>query len=373
MDKAVHNLRITGSKKVPNVRGANEKTVNNVKTVIWSVDKHVNEKDLAAAAECLRKNEVVAFPTETVYGLGANALSDEAVGKIFEAKGRPSDNPLIVHISDEKQLENLVEYVPETAKRLMEAFWPGPLTLIYPRGRAVSDIVTGGLSTVAVRMPNHPTAIALIRQTGLPLAAPSANRSGRPSPTTAEHVKHDLDGRIAGIVDGGGTGVGLESTVVDCSGGIVTILRPGGVTKAELERVIGSVSVDQGLKNHEDQPKSPGMKYTHYAPKAAVTLVDGGRDFLQSLVNSERKKGKNVGVLTTEESSHSYNADVVVTCGRRSDLSTVARGLYAALRKFDEHDVDVIFAETFPAEGVGEAVMNRLEKSAGGRIIRDSN
>lgn len=343
-----------------------------VKTVVWTVDKHVNETKLEQAAACLKKNQVVAFPTETVYGLGANALSDEAVEKIFEAKGRPSDNPLIVHISDLSQLEMLVERVPDHAKRLINAFWPGPLTLVLPKGKAVSEKVTAGLSTVAVRMPNHPAALALIRQCGLPLAAPSANLSGKPSPTTAEHVKHDLGGRIAGIVDDGKTGVGLESTVVDCSGEKTTVLRPGGITVAELEEVIGKVSIDKGLKK-EDQPKSPGMKYTHYAPQAAVTLVDGEQAFIQSLVDSERSKGKRVGVLTTEEQKHLYRADAVVSCGLRSDLSTVGRGLYAALRKFDECDVDVIFAETYSTNGFGEAVMNRLEKSSGGRRIRESN
>ncbi|HET7577919.1 MAG TPA: L-threonylcarbamoyladenylate synthase [Bacillales bacterium] len=325
---------------------------------------------MAEAAQKLRENQVVAFPTETVYGLGANALSDEAVGKIFAAKGRPADNPLIVHIADFPQLKSLVSDIPEPAQKLMDAYWPGPLTLILPKGQAVADKVTAGLSTVAVRMPDHPVALALIQQAGLPIAAPSANRSGRPSPTTAEHVRSDLAGRIAGIVDGGETGIGVESTVVDCSGETVSILRPGGITRADIEAAVGEIAEVPVLSDSKEAPKSPGMKYRHYAPKAKLSLVDGSSAFLQSLVDNNREKGVKVGVLTTEEHENDYQADVVLSCGRRSDLRTVARGLYAVLRAFDEKEVEVIFAETFPEDGVGEAVMNRLKKSAGGRILR---
>jgi L-threonylcarbamoyladenylate synthase len=342
----------------------------NEHTVSWVVDKHVNEADIAEAARLLRQNEVVAFPTETVYGLGGNACSDEAVRKIFAAKGRPADNPLIVHIAETEQLQAVAGTVPELAKHLMKAFWPGPLTLILPKGQAVAETVTAGLSTVAVRMPDHPVALALIRRARLPIAAPSANRSGKPSPTSAEHVRKDLDGKIAGIVDGGETGIGVESTVVDCSGERIVILRPGGVTKEDIEAVLGGVEVEHAGGAHESAPRSPGMKYRHYAPSATLTLVDGSRAFLQQVVDNERNKGKKVGILTTDEHLKDYCADEVLSCGSRNDLSTIARGLYRILRTFDEKDIDVIYSEVFPDSGVGAAIMNRLNKSASGRILK---
>lgn len=339
-----------------------------INTEHWTVDKHVHKEQIAEAAALLRRNEAVAFPTETVYGLGANALSDEAVGKIFAAKGRPSDNPLIVHIAEQQQLDSLVQSVPKQAQRLIDAFWPGPLTVILPKGQAVAEKVTAGLPTVAVRMPAHPVALALIKEADLPIAAPSANLSGQPSPTSAEHVRADLEGRIAGIIDGGVAGIGVESTVVDCSGDIAAILRPGGVTKDDITTVIGDLARAQ-TEGSAGTPKSPGMKYRHYAPEAAVTLVDGSPEFLQSMVDERRNKGRKVGVLTTVERQSFYRADAVVSCGTRSDLQTVARGLYDALRAFDDRGISVVFSETFSEEGVGEAVMNRLLKSSGGRII----
>lgn len=347
----------------------------NFQTVCWTVDKNVHnlneDPQIIEAAALLRRNEVVAFPTETVYGLGANALSDEAIGKIFTAKGRPADNPLIVHISSEKQLDSLVSEVPEIAKKLIDAFWPGPLTVLFSKKQGLASKVTAQLSTVGVRMPDHPVARALIEEAGVPIAAPSANRSGKPSPTTAAHVKNDLNGKIAGIVDGGETGIGVESTVVDCSGGVVTILRPGGTTKADLESVVGEVVLDRALLHTNEAPKSPGMKYRHYAPSADLYLVDGSFSFIQDLVGNRRKSDIKVGVLTTDECKQDYHADAVLSCGRRSDLHTIARGLYSALRTFDEQDVDEIYSEVFPKEGVGEAIMNRLKKSAGGRVIKE--
>lgn len=347
----------------------------NLQTISWTVDKNVHNlkqsPQINEAAALLRQNEVVAFPTETVYGLGANALSDEAVGKIFAAKGRPADNPLIVHISSKKQLTSLVSHVPEWAKTLIDAFWPGPLTVILPVGEDVGKQVTAGLSTVAVRMPSHPVALALIEAAGIPIAAPSANRSGKPSPTTAAHVKNDLDGRIAGIVDGGETGIGVESTVVDGGGDVVTILRPGGTAKAELEGVVGKVVFDRASLQTSDAPKSPGMKYRHYAPSADLYLVDGSFSFIQDIVNKRLESGTKVGVLTTDECKQDYHADTVLSCGTRSDLRTIAHGLYNALRTFDEQDVEQIYSEVFPEVGVGEAVMNRLKKSAAGRMIKE--
>lgn len=340
---------------------------------MWVVDNVVERKkyypQLQEAAKLLRENEAVAFPTETVYGLGANAMDDEAIAKIFEAKGRPSDNPLIVHIGTKSQLDGIVKGIPPVAEKLMAHFWPGPLTIILPRKEGISERVTAGLNTVGVRMPDHPVALALIEEANVPVAAPSANRSGRPSPTLASHVYEDLNGKIAGIVDGGATGVGVESTVIDCTSPVPTILRPGGITKEQLEAVIGTVSLDPALKDEKEKPKSPGMKYTHYAPKAPLSIVEGSREFIQQLVDGKKEEGFKVGVLTTEEYQHVYNADVILSCGVRSDLASVATKLYDVLRTFDASEVDVIFSESFPNEGIGNAIMNRLTKAAGHHII----
>lgn len=345
-------------------------------TKVWLVDKYVDNIEtypqIAQAAEMLQQNEVVAFPTETVYGLGGNANSDEAVRKIFAAKGRPSDNPLIIHIANKEQLTDFVEQIPYKAQQLMEAFWPGPLTIIFnKREGKLSSLATAGLDTVAVRMPDHPVALALLEKTRLPIAAPSANRSGKPSPTTAEHVLADLNGIIAGVVNGDATGVGVESTVIDCTEEIPIVLRPGGVTKEEIEEVIGEVRIDPALTDKSAAPKSPGMKYRHYAPNAPFVLVNGSREFLQSLVNEHHKKGERVGVLTTAESLHDYDADVVIACGERHNLATVAAQLYSTLREFNETNVDLILSETFPSTGVGHAIMNRLLKAAGHKIISE--
>lgn len=346
-----------------------------MKTNRWSVDKNVDEVEsypqIAQAAELLRKNEVVAFPTETVYGLGGNAENDDAVAKIFAAKGRPSDNPLIIHIAEVAKLYDFVEEVPEKAKQLIHQFWPGPLTIIFKKKPGtLSTKATAGLSTVAVRMPAHPVALAIIKKTGLPIAAPSANRSGRPSPTTAEHVWDDLNGKIAGLFDGGPTGVGVESTVLDCTVEIPTILRPGGITKEELEAVIGVVNIDPSLADEKVTPKSPGMKYRHYAPDAPLYLVEGTVETLQKLVDEKKAEGLSVGILTTEENKELYQGDYVIACGKRSDLTTVASTLYEALRFFNHTEVDIIYSEMFPNKGVGYAIMNRLLKAAGHRVIK---
>ncbi|WP_026591847.1 L-threonylcarbamoyladenylate synthase [Bacillus sp. UNC437CL72CviS29] len=342
-------------------------------TNMWVVDNFVEIKkdypQLQEAARLLRENEAIAFPTETVYGLGANAMNDEAIAKIFEAKGRPSDNPLIVHIGAKSQLGEIVREITPVAEELMKHFWPGPLTIILPKKDGISEKVTAGLDTVGVRMPDHPVALALIEEANVPVAAPSANRSGRPSPTLASHVYEDLNGKIAGIVDGGATGVGVESTVIDCTSDVPTILRPGGITKEQLEDVIGTVSLDPALKDEKEKPKAPGMKYTHYAPKAPLSIVEGSRDFIQQLVDKKKSEGYAVGVLTTEENQHVYKADVVLSCGMRSDLASVATKLYDVLRTFDASKVDMIFSESFPNEGIGNAIMNRLTKAAGHHII----
>jgi L-threonylcarbamoyladenylate synthase len=348
-----------------------------VKTKFWTVDKLVDNlqvyPQIIQSAQMLRNNEAVAFPTETVYGLGANAKSDEAVEKIFKAKGRPSDNPLIVHIASVAQLTEMVKEIPEKADKLINVFWPGPLTLIFKKKPGVlSELVTAGLDTVAVRMPDHPVASSLIRESGLPIAAPSANTSGRPSPTTAGHVKEDLAGKISAIVDGGATGVGLESTVLDCTEETPVILRPGGVTREEIEAVIGEVKVDTALNNRESAPKSPGMKYTHYAPQAPFILVDGSLSFLQGLIDEKKSQGLKVGIFAAKEHETDIKADFIIAPGTSSDLYTVATGLYDTLRKFDELAVDIIFGEVFPSTGIGEAVMNRLLKAAGHQVVHEN-
>jgi L-threonylcarbamoyladenylate synthase len=345
-------------------------------TKVWKVDKYVdkleNNPQVVDAANFLRDNEVVALPTETVYGLGGNAKSDAAVEKIFAAKGRPSDNPLIIHIADKNQLNAFVAEVPEKAERLIEAFWPGPLTIIFKRKEGVlSETATAGLATVAVRMPDHPVALALLKSCGLPIAAPSANSSGKPSPTTADHVLDDLNGKIAGVIDGGATGIGVESTVVDCTEAIPVILRPGGVTKEQLESVVGEVQVDAALTDEAARPKAPGMKYRHYAPNAPLYMVSGTTKFLQGLVEEKRQEGLRVGVLTTEEHAELFEADVVLTCGKRAELETVAAALYDTLRRFNLEMVDVIYSEVFPNTGVGHAIMNRLQKAAGNKLITE--
>lgn len=342
-------------------------------------------ESLAEAGAVLAAGGTVAFPTETVYGLGADARNTTAVESIFAAKGRPSDNPLIVHIADMSQLDGLVTKVNETARRLMEAFWPGPLTLVLPvAAGAVSPRVTAGLDTVAVRMPAHDIALRLIAAAGCPVAAPSANRSGRPSPTLASHVGDDLAGRIDGIVDGGPTGVGLESTVVLAGDdGTVTVLRPGGVTSEQLARFAAGVELDAALQSeggaaHDmPAPRSPGMKYTHYAPRGALRVVTGSApervaDAIRAELDSAKARGEVTGVLAFDEHLPYYEgrADCVLSLGSIRALETAAHRLYAALRRFDDGGVTYILSESCSEDGLGAAVMNRLLKAAGRQVIR---
>lgn len=331
---------------------------------------------LSEAAETLRRGGLVAFPTETVYGLGADARNGSAVAGIFEAKGRPSDNPLIVHIAAKEQLGEIALSRSPLADALMESFWPGPLTLVLPvKPDALSPLVTAGLSTVAVRMPDHPAALDLLRLAACPVAAPSANRSGRPSPTTAAHVLEDLAGRIDGIVDGGATGVGLESTVVELEGErLVRILRPGGITAEQLQAalpealVVTDDELEDGLA-----PRSPGMKYTHYAPRGVLTLVRGDREAvseaIQKAVRESRAEGSSTGVLAFDERAGRYDADLVIGMGSEKKLEAAAHGLYAALREFDAAGIERIWAEAPDAAGIGAALLNRMAKAAGGRIL----
>jgi len=331
---------------------------------------------IAQAATLIRQGEVVAFPTETVYGLGANATDSEAVAKIFQAKGRPSDNPLIVHVADRESLSSVVAGVTAQAERLIAKFWPGPLTLVLPRRETIPDTVTCGLSTVGVRMPNHPVALALIRASGVPIAAPSANRSGLPSPTAAEHVLEDMAGRIPMVLDGGETGVGLESTVIDMTTDPPILLRPGGITLEQLRAEIGQVAVAKAVDGEAvgEAPRSPGMKYTHYSPKAQVVLIEGPvlqmQEKIRDLTQEYEEDGKKVGIMCSHESRGVYHAQVVLEYGTREDLAGMASDLFSTLRAFDRHGVDVILAEGVPATGIGLAIMNRLRRAAAGQVVQ---
>ncbi|MDX8047728.1 L-threonylcarbamoyladenylate synthase [Gracilibacillus sp. S3-1-1] len=319
-------------------------------------------QSLQTAGELLRNQELVAFPTETVYGLGADATSESAVSKIYQAKGRPSDNPLIVHVHDAEQIMHYVREIPPLAQQLIEHFMPGPFTIILKSNGTVAKSVTAGLDTVAIRIPGNPIARKLIKEATLPLAAPSANLSGKPSPTTAEHVYQDLAGRIAGIIDGGPTGVGLESTVVDGTGEIPVILRPGGVTKQAIEQVVGKVEMSRSLE--DNKPKAPGMKYNHYEPDAPLILVDGDREFFQQYIHQYQQKGQKVGVIASNPFINQLQGDIHYDVGSHEVLEEVAANLYYALRFFNDTDVDIILAEAYPLDGIGEAIMNRLTKAA---------
>lgn len=337
----------------------------------------VKDEELAEAAGILRKGGLVAFPTETVYGLGANGLDEEAAKKIYAAKGRPSDNPLIAHISAPEELEALAAEIPCFAKRLMELYWPGPLTMVFKKKEIVPYGTTGGLDTVAVRMPSDHIARALIRLAGVPVAAPSANRSGRPSPTTADHVWQDMAGRIEMIIDGGPVGIGVESTIVDVTGPVPVILRPGAITMEMVRDALGQVEIDPAIVGPIKEgvrPKAPGMKYRHYAPKARMTLVEGEMEQVVRAINrlarEALKQGERVGIICTDETRFCYPAGMIRSVGIRAREETVAHNLYAVLREFDDLEADVIFSESFPDDQIGQAIMNRLSKAAGYHIIK---
>ena len=368
---------------------------------------------LRAAADILRDGGLVAFPTETVYGLGGNALMKDASRRIYAAKGRPSDNPLIVHITDFDEIAPLVSEYPREAEKLGRAFWPGPFTMILPKSDAVPGETTGGLSTVAVRMPSHPVARELIRLAGVPVAAPSANTSGRPSTTTAEHCVEDLWGKIEAIVDGGPCTIGVESTIVDASSGSPMLLRPGAVTREMLsEELGGSIAVDPAVERpleRDEHPKAPGMKYRHYAPKAPMIIVDRTEDSrasegksgfaekelaqrMAAVIREKLDEGLRVGVISSDqvfselrklapEENDSYmtvlgsmriyelGQMVFADLGRSEDEAGWARNLFAALREMDEFRVDYIVAEGLDQRDIGFAIMNRLKKAAGGSVI----
>jgi L-threonylcarbamoyladenylate synthase len=350
-----------------------------MKTLFLKVDPENPEAaKIHVAAQIIHRGGLVAFPTETVYGLGADALNTVAVLALFEAKKRPLDNPPIVHVADPKEVYRLVEEVPPKAQVLMDRFWPGPLTLIFKRSSIVPQETVAGLDTIAIRMPKHSIALALIKQSRCPIAAPSANLAGKPSPTTAQHVYEDLDGRIDAIIDGGSTNIGVESTVVDLSVDPPMLLRPGGTPFEELKKVLGDmmlhpfVQADQELTLQEI--RSPGMKHKHYAPKAQVILVEGNLPVVlakvKELSESCKAKGEKVGILATDQTQTAYNADVVRSLGSRSNLASVAQNLFRLLREVDAENVDVIIAEGVSSDGLGLAVMNRLRKASGYHIIK---
>lgn len=349
-----------------------------MKTILAKVDLCQPEaaEIIRTAAKILQEGGLVAFPTETVYGLGGNGLDGAACEKIYLAKGRPSDNPLILHISEFEELNAIVREISPAAKKLMDAFWPGPLTMVFPKADIVPAKATGGLDTVAVRFPNHPVARAIIREAGLPIAAPSANSSGKPSPTRASHVEFDLNGKIDMIVDGGAAEWGLESTIVDVSGDVPMILRPGAVTKEMMEEVVGTVEIDPAIltKPAADlKPKAPGMKYTHYSPKAEVVLVKGERkavaDEINRLAALDMSNGKKTGVMATEETKDLYHADIILSLGSRERPEEIGANLFKLLRKFDFLGAEKVYSEVFSEEGEGMAIMNRLNKAAGYRTI----
>lgn len=336
---------------------------------------------LKEAGILIKNGGLAAFPTETVYGLGGDAFNPESSRKIYAAKGRPSDNPLIVHICEWEAIYKLVSDKPDcapllaAAKKLADAFWPGPLTMILPKSDEVPKETTGGLDTVAIRLPAHKTARALIAAAGGYVAAPSANTSGRPSPTLAKYVLEDLDGRIELVIDGGPVGIGLESTIVDLTVSPPEILRPGFVTEKMLKDVLGSVRTDAALEKEspEQKPKAPGMKYRHYAPKGELTVVSGKPEQVAAFINARlgeaKKQGLKTGVLATEETLNCYHADLVKSAGSRADDLSAAKQLYAILREFDENGVQILYSEAFDKEGIGQAIMNRLLKAAGHRLV----
>ena len=347
-------------------------------TIIRKLTDSPEDEDIyQQAAQIICRGGLVAFPTETVYGLGADGMSEDAARKIYAAKGRPTDNPLILHIADRKDLERITDKVTEDADKLMKCFWPGPLTLIFEKRKEVPYGITGGLETVAVRMPAHPAIRELIRRSGTAIAAPSANTSGRPSPTMAEHVWEDMAGKIDMLIDGGSVGIGLESTIVDMTVDPPMLLRPGYITVPMLKRVIEQLQIDPSLMEEAApgvKPKAPGMKYRHYAPKAELTIVEGDLDKaaeeIERLAEEKRRQGYRTGIIATEETRKFYHGGDVRIIGTRQDEETIARHLFAVLREFDELGTQYIFSEAFSQQDLGQAIMNRLLKAAGHQIIR---
>lgn len=332
--------------------------------------ENIDMDAMRRAGEIIAGGGLVAFPTETVYGLGASSVDSGAAEKIYAAKGRPSDNPLIVHVCSFEQIEELAENIPAYAKKLMQSFMPGPLTLILKKKSCIPDEVTANMDTVGIRFPSNPVAAALIKCSGVPIAAPSANISGKPSPTTARDVMEDMNGKIECIIDGGSCSVGVESTILDASGERPILLRPGGITVEMIKEICPELKIDAHVLKSvapDEQPKCPGMKYKHYAPDAEVTVIEGEMENVRSKINEllKENKGRVTGVLTMYDSA--YDDAVIINAGRQN--SEYARNLFSDLREFDRLGVEVVFAEFCENDGVGLAVKNRLYKSAGGRVI----
>jgi len=341
-----------------------------VNTEYLSVKDAGSEEALRRAADIISSGGLVAIPTETVYGLGASALIDEAVARIFEVKGRPQDNPLIIHVHGAEALDKWCSEVPEEAYALAEKFWPGPLTMVLKKKPCVPDRVTAGMDTVGVRCPDHSATLRIIELAGVPIAAPSANISGKPSPTTAEHVRHDIDGMVEAIVDGGDCRVGLESTIVDLSVTPPRLLRPGEVSLEQLREVLGEVSVDAAVYRKleaGEQPKAPGMKYRHYSPRAKVTILDGSLEKVAAYVNASCSQ--RTAVLCFDGEEDLFSAPVCLSYGDPEKPETLAEKLFACLRELDREDIDEIYSRCPPKDGVGLAVYNRLSKAAGNTVI----
>jgi L-threonylcarbamoyladenylate synthase len=344
----------------------------NIKTKIVKINPNNIDYDIIKeAAQIINNGGTVVFPTETVYGIGADALNDEAVDKIFKAKGRPQDNPLIVHIANFSDLYDLASEVPEKAKVLADKYWPGPMTMILNKKGILSDKITAGLKTAAIRLPINEIALALIRESKKPIAAPSANTSGKPSPTEAGHVIDDLMGKVDMIIDGGSTYIGLESTVVDMTTEIPMILRPGGVTIEDIVKVLGKCEYDPAIIKNDEKiiPKSPGQKYRHYSPKADVIMYKGSiENIVDNIVQDYEKfelEGRNIGIMSTLQTEKYYTGKNTICVGDRNNLLTISSNLFRDLRKFDELGMDVILAESVDEKGLGKAIMNRLGKAAG--------
>lgn len=343
--------------------------------VVAMTGENLDMDAIKKAGDILKAGGLVAFPTETVYGLGGNALDPQASMKIYAAKGRPSDNPLIVHIAELSKLADITTEIPEGAKILAEKYWPGPLTMILPKADIVPKETTGGLDSVAVRFPSDKIAQELIKAGGGFVAAPSANTSGRPSPTMAEHVEEDLGDAIDMIIDGGQVGIGLESTIVDFTEDVPVVLRPGYISLEMLQETLGDVRMDKGLliTDSSVHPKAPGMKYRHYAPKGQLTLVEGDKDKviakINELVREKKEEGYKVGVIGTDETLDAYHADILRSIGSRQKPESVAANLYRILREFDDLECDYMYSESFFEQGLGNAIMNRMLKAAGYHLI----
>lgn len=346
-----------------------------METRVIKINKdNIEKKLIQEAANIIKNGGLVAFPTETVYGLGANGLDENAVRKIFKAKGRPQDNPLILHIHSMEQIKELVREIPDLSIKVMGEFWPGPLTILFKRSSKVPDIITAGLDTVALRMPKNDIALGIIKASNCPIAAPSANTSGRPSPTSSDHVIQDLMGKADMIIDGGITGIGLESTVLDLSGDIPMILRPGGVTLEDLRRVIPDVVEDSSIMKSNIIPKSPGQKYRHYAPNAEMIVFSGSVDNMVANIikrtGEYMDKGKTVGIMATDETENLYKDGLIISLGSRDNNESIAHNLFKTIRLFDQANVDVILGEGVDLPDLGMAIMNRMMKAASGKVIK---